>query len=72
LVAPLEVSDKIDFLDVMIPANGEIDHEIPVNRTAFFFAIAGAIGELAIQSQSAALLDSQGTGLRITAGPDGL
>jgi redox-sensitive bicupin YhaK (pirin superfamily) len=74
LVSPLEISDKIDFLDVMIPANGGIDHEIPVNRTAFVFAIAGAgaIGELAIQSQSAALLDSQSPGLRMTAGPDGL
>jgi redox-sensitive bicupin YhaK (pirin superfamily) len=74
LVSPLQVSTQIRFLDVMLPANGTIEHDIAVHESAFVFAIQGT-GEIdgrAIKAQEAALFNQAGEHIKIKAGVHGM
>jgi quercetin 2,3-dioxygenase len=82
LVSPLEISNKISFLDVKIPANSSIEHQVTANRTAFILAIAGSgsipsgtakpNGDSAIQAQIGALFGTEGERVEVRSGADGL
>jgi redox-sensitive bicupin YhaK (pirin superfamily) len=74
LVSPLEISNKISFLDVIIPANSSIEHQVAADRTAFILAIAGSgsIGDSAIQAQTGALFGTEGERVEVRSGAAGL
>jgi redox-sensitive bicupin YhaK (pirin superfamily) len=74
LVSPLEISNKISFLDVTIPANSSIEHQVTADRTAFILAIAGSgsIGDEVIQAQTGALFGTEGERVEVRSGADGL
>jgi redox-sensitive bicupin YhaK (pirin superfamily) len=81
LVSPLKISNKISFLDVTIPANSSIEHQVTADRTAFILAIAGSgsipsgtakpNGDSAIQAQTGALFGTEGDQVQIRSGADG-
>jgi quercetin 2,3-dioxygenase len=74
LVSPLKISNKISFLDVTIPANSSIEHQIAANETAFVLAIAGSgsIGDEVIQAQTGGLFGTEGERVEVRSGADGL
>jgi redox-sensitive bicupin YhaK (pirin superfamily) len=82
LVSPLEISNKISFLDVTIPANSSfaerlgtrIEHQVTANQTAFILAIAGSgsIGDEVIQAQTGALFGTEGERVEVRSGANGL
>jgi redox-sensitive bicupin YhaK (pirin superfamily) len=82
LVSPLEISNKISFLDVTIPPNSSIEHQVAADRTAFILAIAGSgsipsgtvkpNGDSAIQAQTGALFGTEGDRVEVRSGADGL
>jgi redox-sensitive bicupin YhaK (pirin superfamily) len=74
LVSPLEISNKISFLDVTIPANNSIEHQVAADRTVFILAIAGSgsIGDEVIQAQTGALFGTEGERVEVRSGADGL
>jgi redox-sensitive bicupin YhaK (pirin superfamily) len=57
--SPLKISSKINFLDVILPANSYIEHEIDADKTAFICAVkgAGTIGDNPITDRSGVLFD---------------
>jgi redox-sensitive bicupin YhaK (pirin superfamily) len=59
IVSPLKISSKINFLDVILPANSSIQHEVSRDKTAFIFAVkgAGTIGDDRITDRSGVLFD---------------
>jgi redox-sensitive bicupin YhaK (pirin superfamily) len=74
LVSPLQISSNIHFLDVIMPADSSIEHNIAANETAFIIAIKGAgeVGNTALQERSGVLFDQHGEHLRIQSGANGL
>jgi redox-sensitive bicupin YhaK (pirin superfamily) len=74
LISPLQISSNIHFLDVTIPANSSIEHNIASNETVFIFVIQGSgeAGNTAIQNRSGVLFDQYGEQLQIQSGADGL
>lgn len=74
LTSPLQVSTQIDFLDVILPAGVEIEHQFAATESASILAINGD-GKLdrtqSIGSNQAALLAS-GEAIHIAAGSTGL
>jgi redox-sensitive bicupin YhaK (pirin superfamily) len=75
VTSPLEISTRIRFLDVSLPADGAIVHELAIDESAFLLAVKGtgrvAETEEAVQANQAALF-SNGNQLRVIAGEEGL
>jgi redox-sensitive bicupin YhaK (pirin superfamily) len=76
LVSPLEISNKISFLDVTIPANSSINHELAANESVFLLAVKGSgfVGENqdAIEANQASLFTPTGHKIYTKAGAEGL
>jgi redox-sensitive bicupin YhaK (pirin superfamily) len=76
LTSPLKISTKIRFLDIILPANTAIEHELADDESVFLLAIkgSGTLGETQelVQTNQAALFASTGTNIRVQAGADGL
>ena len=73
LISPLNISNKISFLDVMISANSSIEHQVTAHEIAFILAIAGSgsIGDNVLQAQTGALFGTEGDLLDVRSGADG-
>ncbi|MFM2304421.1 MAG: hypothetical protein RLZZ135_1833 [Cyanobacteriota bacterium] len=76
LTSPLNISTKIRFLDVILPANSSIDHEIAADESVFLLAVKGSgfVGEQqdAIGANQATLFAPAGNNIHAKAGADGL
>jgi redox-sensitive bicupin YhaK (pirin superfamily) len=76
LTSPLQISTKIRFLDVILPANGAIEHEIAPNESVFLLAVKGSglVGEtqVAIEANQATLFTTVGDSIQTQAGVNGL
>jgi redox-sensitive bicupin YhaK (pirin superfamily) len=75
VTSPLQISTRIRFLDVTLPANGAIVHELAIDESAFLLAIKGS-GRVAdtaelVQANEAALF-TRGNQLQVTAGAEGM
>jgi redox-sensitive bicupin YhaK (pirin superfamily) len=76
LTSPLKISTKIRFLDVILPANSVIEHEVAPSESVFLLAVKGSglIGETqdAIKTNQATLFMPTGNNIKTQAGADGL
>lgn len=75
VTSPLEISTRISFLDVMLPADSSIVHELAIEESAFLLAIKGN-GQVSetqepLQVNQAALF-THGNQLKVIAGAEGL
>jgi redox-sensitive bicupin YhaK (pirin superfamily) len=76
LTSPLKISTKIRFLDVILPANSSIEHEVAPTESVFLLAIKGSglVGETqeTIETNQATLFTSAGNIIQTQAGVNGL
>jgi redox-sensitive bicupin YhaK (pirin superfamily) len=76
LTSPLKISTKIRFLDVILPANTIIEHELAADESAFLLAVRGSgfVGTTkeSVQTNEAALFAPTGNNILAQAGADGL
>jgi redox-sensitive bicupin YhaK (pirin superfamily) len=76
VTSPLKVSTKIRFLDVILPANVEIEHELATDESVFLLAVKGAgnVGETQelVKTNEAALFAHSGDRVRVRSGAEGL
>jgi redox-sensitive bicupin YhaK (pirin superfamily) len=76
LTSPLKISTKIRFLDVILPANSSIEHEVTPTESVFLLAVKGSglVGETqdAIETNQATLFTSAGNIIKTQAGANGL
>jgi redox-sensitive bicupin YhaK (pirin superfamily) len=76
VTSPLKISTKIRFLDVILPANSSIDHEVAADESVFLFAVKGSgfVGEKqdAIAANQATLFSPNGSNIHTKAGAEGL
>lgn len=76
LTSPLNISTKIRFLDVILPMNSSIEHEIAADESAFLLAVKGSgfVGEQqkAIAANQATLFTPAGNTIHTKAGAKGL
>jgi redox-sensitive bicupin YhaK (pirin superfamily) len=76
LTSPLQISTKIRFLDVILPAHSSIEHEIAPSESVFLLAVKGSglVGETqnAIVTNQATLFTSAGNSIKTQSGADGL
>jgi redox-sensitive bicupin YhaK (pirin superfamily) len=76
LTSPLNISTKIRFLDVILPANSSIEHEVTADESVFLLAVKGSgfVGEQqdAIEANQATLFTPTGNNIHTKAGADGL
>jgi redox-sensitive bicupin YhaK (pirin superfamily) len=76
LTSPLKITTKIRFLDVILPANSSIDHEVAAHESVFLLAVkgSGVVGETqdAIEVNQATLFTPTGNSIKTQAGSDGL
>lgn len=76
LTSPLNISTKIRFLDVILPANTSIEHEVTADESVFILVVKGSgfVGENqdAIAANQAALFTPTGNSIHAQAGADGL
>jgi redox-sensitive bicupin YhaK (pirin superfamily) len=75
VTSPLEISTRIRFLDVSLPADGAIVHELAIDESAFLLAIKGS-GRVADTAElvqaNEAVLFTRGNQLQVTAGAEGM
>jgi redox-sensitive bicupin YhaK (pirin superfamily) len=76
VISPLNISTKIRFLDVILPANSSIDHEVAADESVFLLAVKGSgfVGDRqdAISTNQATLFTPAGNTIHTKAGADGL
>lgn len=76
VTSPLNITTKIRFLDVILPANSAIEHEVAAGESVFLLAVNGAgfVGETKepVQINEAALFNINGDIITFRAGADGL
>jgi redox-sensitive bicupin YhaK (pirin superfamily) len=76
VTSPLNISTKIRFLDVILPANSSIEHEVAADESVFLLAVKGSgfVGEQqdAITANQATVFASAGNNIYAKAGADGL
>jgi redox-sensitive bicupin YhaK (pirin superfamily) len=76
LTSPLQISTRIRFLDVILPTDTAIEHELAPDESAFLLAIQGSghVGQTreSVQANEAALFAPTGNNLQIQAGTNGL
>jgi redox-sensitive bicupin YhaK (pirin superfamily) len=76
VTSPLNISTKIRFLDVILPANSSIEHEVAADESVFLLAVKGSgfVGETqdAIDSNQATLFTPSGNNIHTKAGAEGL
>jgi redox-sensitive bicupin YhaK (pirin superfamily) len=76
LTSPLNISTKIRFLDIILPANSSIDHEVAADESVFLLAVKGSgfVGEQqdVIEANQATLFVPDGNNIYAKAGADGL
>jgi redox-sensitive bicupin YhaK (pirin superfamily) len=76
LTSPLKISTKIRFLDVILPANSSIEHEVAPTESVFLLAVKGSglVGETqdAIETNQATLFTSTGNIIKTQAGANGI
>ncbi len=75
ITSPLQISTRISFLDVMLPANSAIVHELAIDKSAFLLAVKGngQVSETQEHLQmNQAVLFSPGNRLQVKAGAEGL
>jgi redox-sensitive bicupin YhaK (pirin superfamily) len=76
VTSPLNISTKIRFLDVILPANSSIDHEVAADESVFLLAVKGSgfVGEQqnVIEANQATLFAPAGNSIHTKAGAEGL
>jgi redox-sensitive bicupin YhaK (pirin superfamily) len=76
VTSPLNISTKIRFLDVILPANTEIEHEVAADESVFLLAVKGSgfVGgtQDAIEANQATLFTPDGNNVHTKAGAEGL
>jgi redox-sensitive bicupin YhaK (pirin superfamily) len=76
VTSPLNISAEIRFLDVILPANSSINHELAVNESVFLLAVKGSgfVGDRqdAIAANQATLFSPAGNSILTKAGAEGL
>jgi redox-sensitive bicupin YhaK (pirin superfamily) len=76
VTSPLKISTKICFLDVILPAHTEIEHEVAADESVFLLAVKGSgfVGETqdAIEANQATLFTLTGNNIHTKAGAEGL
>ncbi len=84
VTSPLNISTKIRFLDVILPANSSIEHEVATDESVFLLAVKGSgfVGDSpretlcqrqdVIEANQAALFTPDGNNIRVKAGAEGL
>jgi redox-sensitive bicupin YhaK (pirin superfamily) len=76
VTSPLNISTKIRFLDVILPANSSIDHEVAADESVFLLAVKGSgfVGDRqdAIAANQATLFSTDGNNVQAKAGAEGL
>jgi redox-sensitive bicupin YhaK (pirin superfamily) len=84
VTSPLNISTKIRFLDVTLPANTSIEHEVAADESVFLLAVKGSgfVGEqqdaisqserCAIAANQATLFTPAGNNIQAKAGAEGL
>jgi redox-sensitive bicupin YhaK (pirin superfamily) len=75
VTSPLKISTRIRFLDVQLPADSAIVHELAIDESAFLLVVKGS-GRVAdmeelVQANQAALF-TQGHHLEVTGGAEGM
>jgi redox-sensitive bicupin YhaK (pirin superfamily) len=75
VTSPLQISTRIRFLDVQLPTDGTIVHELATDESAFLLVVKGS-GRVAdmeelVQANQAALF-TQGNYLKVTGGAAGM
>jgi redox-sensitive bicupin YhaK (pirin superfamily) len=71
LISPLQISTQIRFLDITLPANSSLKHELATNESAFILVIqgTGTVGQTqTIQIHEAALFENTGDTIQVQAG----
>jgi redox-sensitive bicupin YhaK (pirin superfamily) len=75
VTSPLNISTKIRFLDVILPANSSIDHKVAADESVFLLAVKGSgfVGETkeSVQTNEATLFAITGNIVTIQAGANG-
>jgi redox-sensitive bicupin YhaK (pirin superfamily) len=76
VTSPLNISTKIRFLDVILPANTSIEHEVAVDESVFLLAVKGSgfvsDRQNAIEANQATLFAPAGNNIHTKAGAEGL
>jgi redox-sensitive bicupin YhaK (pirin superfamily) len=74
VTSPLKISTKIRFLDVILPANSSIEHEVAADESVFLLAVKGSgfVGERQIEANQATLFTPAGNNIHTKAGAEGL
>jgi redox-sensitive bicupin YhaK (pirin superfamily) len=76
LTSPLQITTKIRFLDVILPANSSIEHEVAADESVFLLAVkgSGAVGEQqdVIEANQATLFTPTGNKIQTKAVAEGL
>jgi redox-sensitive bicupin YhaK (pirin superfamily) len=76
VTSPLNISTKIRFLDVILPANISINHEVAADESVFLLAVKGSgfVGENRdeIEANRATLFTHAGNNIYAKAGSEGL
>jgi redox-sensitive bicupin YhaK (pirin superfamily) len=76
LTSPLNISTKIRFLDVILPANSSIEHEVAADESVFLLAVKGSgfVGDRqdSIAANQATLFAPAGNNVQAKAGAEGL
>jgi redox-sensitive bicupin YhaK (pirin superfamily) len=74
ITSPLDITTKIRFLDVMLPAHAAIKHDISTHESAFILVVKGSgqTDDQIFQTQDAVLFENEGNQLSIQAGAEGL
>lgn len=76
VMSPLQITTQIRLLDVTLPAQQTISHEIAEHESAFLITITGSGSATQASNlfheQDAVLFDGEGTQISIEAGSEGL
>jgi redox-sensitive bicupin YhaK (pirin superfamily) len=84
ITSPLKISTKIRFLDVILPANTEMEHEVAADESVFLLAVKGSglVGDSprerlrqrqdAIEANQATLFTPVGNKIQTKSGTEGL
>jgi redox-sensitive bicupin YhaK (pirin superfamily) len=76
VTSPLNISTKIRFLDVILPANSSIEHKVTADESVFILVVKGSgfVGENqdAIEANQATLFTPAGNNIHTKAGAEGL
>ena len=76
VTSPLDITTKIGFFDVILPANASIEHEVAAHESAFILVVKGSgysgSDRQVFQAQEAVLFANDGDRLAVQAGAEGL